>query len=929
MNDRYSSLLPAHRGARRGQSTVPMVPMERRTGVELHKHMPDVKELGEMIFGSMSMAAKGESLKVHQMRDPKKLMISRVFLEPKVGARPTNPIISENSAVDYTSSDSDSQYSTVRSLDGLMPAECSYARRSIPMDVPDRYYRRTPVGSPVRANSLRRSGRKASLQVATDLSDTECTGSHDLLRSWSTGVFPSTSRDSPTRGSLSRGCRWRLSQATSLSERHDSLTHWMAAGCRSRQTSECANAIEEEVCLPTKKRRRQMGVAVVFTVDAGVNERNNNDVDVCTENYRQFILTHVHLIEMELLSLQAQVQRACLSRERWLTIIHKAWLDFRYSLCTLHDAPRLTTPVWLSLMSAQSDNLAVRFCDVFSRLVDSSNTKLTNFFLSTLLSAVLTHHLSWVSSVAPPISSTKRLSRTRACEMSSTRRSPLIGATTDVETLSMHPYNPFWAQYLDINGAVGFPVRQAKVLVMGEERGLIAELLFVLSYFLRCSEVRTPESAAVNPQNVCDLLDDSSIHSQAEEEDDDDSSTITQTPKRTRSREPVFPFDEATSATAAVDLPQPPKRRQSISNGTSFNAWRRINDGHLAEPAAISMRKRNTSSGDAGTSGERRLTRVRDRDRLTRVQSQSTMWRPKVDGLNATMRKMSLPSAGALIRVRLSDEGCKPPNVCSVDSGIGEQDHAFLQVNKRLPKVVIDASADHHQLFDDTHLDEWVSKDSREVRLGYLQDSTTKWKCEGDLGRSMLAGVCETHCRHFALSGLLKSTTTIDVYASVVDDLHYSLGRDDDCCLTPCSSAASTTSESAAFILAPAEAVCIVADTSDWTVKVLSSSGRDLSLKDSTVPNASEAIATLVERFHDLRTLGAAPDFLLSYIEDALAGLFVKSQALAELLAAESRDSIDTSQLKSVVGCDWSDVPLLMNVAAVHSPDVLSSISCM
>lgn len=93
------------------------------------------------------------------------------------------------------------------------------------------------------------------------------------------------------------------------------------------------------------------------------------------------------------------------------------------------------------------------------------------------------------------------------------------------------------------------------------------------------------------------------------------------------------------------------------------------------------------------------------------------------------------------------------------------------------------------------------------------------WKCEGDLGRSMLAGVCDTHCRHFALSGLVKSVSTVDVYASVVDDLRSSFGRDDDCCLTPCSSAASTVSESA-FVQASAEAICIVADTCDWTVKV-------------------------------------------------------------------------------------------------------------
>jgi len=47
-------------------------------------------------------------------------------------------------------------------------------------------------------------------------------------------------------------------------------------------------------------------------------------------------------------------------------------------------------------------------------------------------------------------------------------------------------------------------------------------------------------------------------------------------------------------------------------------------------------------------------------------------------------------------------------------------------------------------------------------------------------------------------------------------------------------------------------------------------------------------------------------------------------KTLAELLSSESAESIDTRHVTTIVDCDWSDVRLLMNVAAVHSPDVLA-----
>lgn len=47
----------------------------------------------------------------------------------------------------------------------------------------------------------------------------------------------------------------------------------------------------------------------------------------------------------------------------------------------------------------------------------------------------------------------------------------------------------FYRIYRDVSGAVGFPVQQARTIVVGRNAELINKLLFILTYFVRCSEV--------------------------------------------------------------------------------------------------------------------------------------------------------------------------------------------------------------------------------------------------------------------------------------------------------------------------------------------------------------------------------------------------------------------------------------------------------
>lgn len=93
-----------------------------------------------------------------------------------------------------------------------------------------------------------------------------------------------------------------------------------------------------------------------------------------------------------------------------------------------------------------------------------------------MLTAILTHHLGWVPTVSPFNSS----SSTAAIE----QRAKLLKVS------QKHPYNALWAQLGDLFGAIGLPSKLARTVIYGTEKLSVERLLNVLTYFIRCGEVR-------------------------------------------------------------------------------------------------------------------------------------------------------------------------------------------------------------------------------------------------------------------------------------------------------------------------------------------------------------------------------------------------------------------------------------------------------
>ena len=114
-------------------------------------------------------------------------------------------------------------------------------------------------------------------------------------------------------------------------------------------------------------------------------------------------------------------------------------------------------------------------------------------FISTLITAVLTHHLGWVGTVAPLMTPSVRDNLNK-----SGNANPLLHKLLQEENFKLseisktYPYNALWAQLGDLYGAITTPIKLSKTIICGSEGNvrIIEKLLNVMTYFIRCSEIR-------------------------------------------------------------------------------------------------------------------------------------------------------------------------------------------------------------------------------------------------------------------------------------------------------------------------------------------------------------------------------------------------------------------------------------------------------
>ncbi|XP_029075025.1 folliculin-interacting protein 1 isoform X2 [Monodon monoceros] len=425
----------------------------------------DANMLGEMMFGSVAMSYKGSTLKIHQIRSPPQLMLSKVFTA-RTGSSICGSLNTLQDSLEFINQDN----STLKAdnntvINGLLGniglSQFCSPRRAFSEQGPLRLIRSASFFA-VHSNPMDMPGR--------ELNEDRDSG---IARSASLSSLLITPFPSPN-SSLTRSCassyqrRWRRSQTTSLEN-----------GVFPRWSIEESFNLSEESCGPNPGivRKKKIAIGVIFSLSKDEDESNK---------FNEFFFSHFPLFESHMNKLKSAIEQAMkMSRrsadasQRSLAYnrIVDALNEFRTTICNLYTMPRIGEPVWLTMMSGtpEKNQLCHRFMKEFTFLMENASK---NQFLPALITAVLTNHLAWVPTVMPNGQPPIKI----FLEKHSSQSVDMLAKT--------HPYNPLWAQLGDLYGAIGSPVRLARTVVVGKRQDMVQRLLYFLTYFIRCSELQ-------------------------------------------------------------------------------------------------------------------------------------------------------------------------------------------------------------------------------------------------------------------------------------------------------------------------------------------------------------------------------------------------------------------------------------------------------
>ncbi|XP_016360158.1 folliculin-interacting protein 2-like [Sinocyclocheilus anshuiensis] len=789
----------------------------------------DVNMIGEMMFGSVSMSYKGSTLKIHHIRSPPQLMVSKVFStrfgSSTSGSTNTLQDSFESMSQTFPSHTSSIGVCRVRSAPLLCLARSAsfFAAHSNPVDMPSRGHSEDGDSGIARSASL-------SSLLATPLPSP---GS-----SFSSGLSSSYQR------------RWLRSQATSL--QHGPMPRWNTEEMFSLSDESCSSN-------PAMIQRKKIAISIIISLPEREEENHN---------FQEFFFSHFPLFESHMNKLKTAIERAMIVCRRiaessqrvqvYLCRVMEALGEFRMTVWNLYMAPRISEPVWLSMISQSTERnlLCQRFLKEMSLLMEHGAK---SQFLAALLTAVLTHHLAWVSTVMPsslpPIKS--------ACQKPASQTVDLLAKS--------HPYNPLWAQLGDLYGALGSPVRVCRTVVVGRRRELVQRVLYVLSYFIRCSDLQEhvqPQGQMDNPASPCT------------------SQTTDPTPEKT-----CTPKPDPLKPTACVIGTSEKALNSDLGNatpGTSVEQNHEIllTDTNSTSPSpsleSTAVRPEFTEMGQEcfgedsdSVGGGLEHILANQSPLLHRVQfhigsPSETANDGQAEGLTGAGCERGLDRK--LHQRLLSDIWRKE----SSDSALGDSD---------------DEETSPRELYGAT--------EQKEYELPLPSCQVESRASVNHFGHSLLGGYCPQYMPDFALHGI---SSDLRLKQCLMADLEHTV-------LHP------------ALDEPVAEALCIVADTDRLSVQVVTSQrrvceggrlGRDVMV--------SNLVHTLITSVLQLFALNIASDFCVMHLEDRLQEVYFKSRSLAEYLRGQTR--VHVKELGLALGIESSDIPLLAAVASTHSPYV-------
>ncbi|XP_030644193.1 folliculin-interacting protein 2 [Chanos chanos] len=768
--------------------------------------------LGEMMFGSVAMSYKGSTLKIHHIRSPPQLMISKVFSARLGGS---------------TSGSTNTLQDSFESISQTCPSHSSSIAHSTPVDMPSRGHSEDGDSGIARSASL-------SSLLATPLPS------------------PGSSFSSSCASSYQR--RWLRSQATSL--QHGPMPRWSTEEMFTLSDESCSSN-------PVVIRRKKIAISIIISLPEREEE---------SHNFQEFFFSHFPLFESHMNKLKTAIERAMIVCRRiaessqrvqvYLCRVMEALGEFRMTVWNLYMAPRISEPVWLTMVSQSAERgpLCQRFLKEMSLLMDHGAK---NQFLPALLTAVLTYHLAWVPTVMPsnqpPIKA--------FCEKHTSQTVDLLAKS--------HPYNPLWAQLGDLYGALGSPVRVCRTVVVGRRRELVQRVLYVLSYFIRCSDLQEntePEGQTDNPANPS----------------------------------PPQPSNPAPCPERTNEKPSSPILESAhCSEGSSENIPCPVLES--SSPSLCSERTNEKTFCPDPDSTDPTPCPKRTSDRTENPETGQEGLGEDTDFAGAGLEQILANQSPLLHRVQFhigSPRETENDGQLKGPTGAGCGQSLDRKLSRRLLTDIRRNESSDSALGDSDEEElsprqQCTATGLQEYELPLPSSETVSRPSVNHFGRSLLGGYCPQYMPDFVLQGISSDQR---LRQNLMNDLEHTV-------LHP------------ALDEPVAEAVCIVADTDRLSVQLATSQRRVCEPgrlgRDVLVSSLVNSILTSVLQLYKLNVNA---DFCVMHLEDRLQEVYFKSQTLAEYLRGQTR--VHVKELGRGLGIESGDIPLLAAVASTHSPYV-------
>nr|XP_034192058.1 folliculin-interacting protein 2 isoform X2 [Osmia lignaria]XP_034192059.1 folliculin-interacting protein 2 isoform X2 [Osmia lignaria] len=392
----------------------------------------DVSLLSEMVFGTVAMTYRGSSFKIHSMNSPPCIMCTKVFPATEHNTCKQSDRVSDEGLGRSVNLDSNSSLRTLLSR---------------------------PSSGNLSGSESNPEPRKNSTCSSTgsgwDIEIPPPTGSSQSLESNGSSGFGSLS-------SLRR--RWLRAVSTSLA-RTDSddafgVQYWNETGNENKETH-------------VKRHKTRLGLTMLVRLAEG-HERKIEArllehmalLEGMLDRLRYFCID-VNSVNVQNKGMQLPER---LYRSSYQLIVSLLRLLTNVNTNRNSCSPLLWHDVLLNSVRIEHKMSTLHYSlQQMCQLLEDIDTKSTNFFLSTVVTAVLTYHLGWIYTTLP------------------------VQDRQLMEKLgTWYPCNPLWAQLGDLYGALSNPIRIAHTVVAGDPQkvDLINSVLSFLSYFIRSGIVQ-------------------------------------------------------------------------------------------------------------------------------------------------------------------------------------------------------------------------------------------------------------------------------------------------------------------------------------------------------------------------------------------------------------------------------------------------------